>query len=60
MEREAAKEQEREVVDWGGILGFAEDLREKEKEEEKRIYEITEGEIAYDKLTYLRKRFVKL
>ena len=60
MEREATKEQEREVIDWGGILGFAEDLREKEKEEKKRIYEITEGETAYNKLTYLRKCFVKL
>ena len=46
MEREAAKEQEREVVDWGGILGFAEGLKEKEKEEEERIYGITEGETA--------------
>ena len=60
MEREAAKEQEREVVDWGEILGFAEDLKEKEKEEEERIYEITEGETAYNKLAYLRKCFVKL
>ena len=60
MEREAAKAREREVVDWGGILGFAEDLKEKEKEEEERIYEITEGEIAYDKLAYLQKCFVKL
>ena len=41
-------------------MGFAEDLKEKEKEEEERIYKITEGETVYDKLVYLRKRFVKL
>ena len=60
MEREEVKEREREVVDWGGILGFAEDLKEKEKEEEERIYELTEGETAYDKLVYLRECFVKV
>ena len=31
IEREVTKEREREVVDWGGILGFAEDLKEKER-----------------------------
>ena len=53
MEREEVKEQEREVIDWGGILGFAEDLKEKQKEEEERIYEITEGETPYNELAYL-------
>src|SRR5258705_1009402 len=57
--KEESKVLEREVVDWGGILGFAEDLKEKEKEEEERIYDATEEETAYDKLLYLRKRFVK-
>ena len=59
MEREEVKVQEREVVDWGGILEFAKDLKEKEREEEKRILKVTEGETGYDKLVCLRKRFVK-
>src|SRR5258705_12841217 len=57
--KEESKVLEREVVDWGGILGFAEDLKEKEKEEERRGYDDTEGETAYEKFLYLRRCFTK-
>ena len=59
MPKEEPKVLKREVVDWEGLQGFMEGLKEKDKEEERRIFEGTEGETAYDKILYLRRRFIK-